>query len=312
MKFGVREICDVVLRAKGKQTIGKKTFYKDEPVCYFDTLKTSTLESAVTTVYAQGGRGNSRLIAWDGEKTVTFTMEDALISPISFSILAGAEIIDATDGKPIKMHVTDTVAMSNCGTTKDESTSVITKVDYIPLDRKPAENETIYVFAMKDGEIISEPYICKYAEKDIGTIDEPNKIHTAVINPNEPYETSELPIGCEAFLVDFYYEEMKASQINIAADCLAGNYYLEASTLFRNQNGEDLPAEFIIPNCKVQSNFTFSMASSGDPSTFTFTMDAFPDYTKWDPEKKVLCAIQIVTDTSADEDDARESTQYFA
>ena len=65
MKFGVREICDVVLRAKAKQTIGNKTFYKDEPVIYFDTLKTSSLEGAATTVYAQGGRGNSRLVAWD-------------------------------------------------------------------------------------------------------------------------------------------------------------------------------------------------------------------------------------------------------
>ena len=65
MKFGVREICDVVIRAKAKQTIGNKTFYKDEPVIYFDTLKTSSLEGAATTVYAQGGRGNSRLVAWD-------------------------------------------------------------------------------------------------------------------------------------------------------------------------------------------------------------------------------------------------------
>jgi len=39
------------------------------------------------------------------------------------------------------------------------------------------------------------------------------------------------------------------------------------------------------------------MASTGDPSTFTFTMDAFPDYTRWDPSKKVLAAIQIIEAT---------------
>jgi hypothetical protein len=38
------------------------------------------------------------------------------------------------------------------------------------------------------------------------------------------------------------------------------------------------------------------MASSGDPSTFTFTMDAFPDYTRFDKSKKVLAAIQIIKD----------------
>jgi hypothetical protein len=69
-----------------------------------------------------------------------------------------------------------------------------------------------------------------------------------------------------------------------------------------------MPAEFIIPNCKIQSNFTFTMASSGDPSTFTFTMDAFPDYTRFNPTKKVLAAIQIVSDKTSDEGVTRNDT----
>lgn len=46
--------------------IGNQVFEKDEPVIYFDTAKTSTVEGAATTVYATGGKGNSRLIAWEG------------------------------------------------------------------------------------------------------------------------------------------------------------------------------------------------------------------------------------------------------
>jgi hypothetical protein len=61
-----------------------------------------------------------------------------------------------------------------------------------------------------------------------------------------------------------------------------------------------MPAEFIIPSCKIQSNFTFTMASSGDPSTFTFTLDAFPDYTRFDKTKKVLSLIQIITEQADD------------
>ena len=64
-----------------------------------------------------------------------------------------------------------------------------------------------------------------------------------------------------------------------------------------------MPAELILPNVKIQSNFTFTMASTGDPSTFTFTMDAFPGYTMFDKTKKVLCAIQMVgTDAVAGAD----------
>lgn len=40
-------------------------FAKGQPVLYLDTATTSTEEQATSTSYAQGGRGNTRLIAWD-------------------------------------------------------------------------------------------------------------------------------------------------------------------------------------------------------------------------------------------------------
>ena len=93
MKFGVREICDVVFKAKADTQIGSTLFKKGQPVLFIDSAKTSTVEGAATTVYATGGKGNTRLIAWEGEKTLTFTVEDALLSPIGFSILSGAELL---------------------------------------------------------------------------------------------------------------------------------------------------------------------------------------------------------------------------
>lgn len=70
--FGTREICDVVLKARTEVKIGNQTFKPGQPVLYIDTAKTSTLEGAASTVYAQGGKGNPRLVAWEGERTVTF------------------------------------------------------------------------------------------------------------------------------------------------------------------------------------------------------------------------------------------------
>jgi hypothetical protein len=70
--------------------------------------------------------------------------------------------------------------------------------------------------------------------------------------------------------------------------------------LFRDEaTGQDFPAEFVIPRGKIQSNFTFTMANSGDPSTFTFTIDAFPAYTKFEKGKKVMAALQIIDPEAA-------------
>ena len=40
------------------------------------------------------------------------------------------------------------------------------------------------------------------------------------------------------------------------------------------------------------------MAGTGDPSSFNFTMDAFPGYTYFDKTKKVLCVLQIAGDVT--------------
>ena len=104
MKFGVREIANVVFKAKAQVTIGSTTFQKGQPVLYIDSAKTSTLEGAATTVYAQGGRGNTRLIAWEGEKTLTFTVEDALLSPMGFAILSGAGLIKGKEADTQEVH----------------------------------------------------------------------------------------------------------------------------------------------------------------------------------------------------------------
>lgn len=303
MKYGVREICDVVLKAKGTMKVGNKTFYKGEPVCYFDTLKTSTMEGSSTTNYATGGRGNARLMSWDGDKTVTFTMEDALISAEGFMILAGAGLVEASSKQKLYQHVTEVVDKTNIKPAESANAIDITLSNKAYYSTASSETDNaIYVLFKKDGEIVSEPYI---VEKVINNSDGKSVVTVAFTggsnnlqNPDDEPDYWAKKIeekDYDSAIVDYYIERTSGmKQVEIAADSFGGSFYLEASTLFRNEAGMDLPAEFVIPNCRVQSNFSFNMSSTGDPSTFTFAMDAFPDYTKWDKSKKVIAAIQIV------------------
>lgn len=56
-RFGVREICDVVFKPLTSVDLGGQHFDAGQPMLYIDTAKTSSLEGAATTVYAQGGKG---------------------------------------------------------------------------------------------------------------------------------------------------------------------------------------------------------------------------------------------------------------
>ena len=190
-QYGIREVCDLEFYALGADGGKKGT----DPVFKIDTAKTSTLESATTTVYAQGGKGNPRLIAWEGERTLTFTVEDALISKEGLELLNG-------------------------DVTKDNKITI-----------------------------------------------EPNKF--------------------------------------------ADYYYVEAKSLMRKAvDGKDYLLTIVLPRVKIQSGFTMTMAPTGDPSTFSYVMDAFPGKVGTEEAvtadkttnslKKVLCEMTIGSDPVAE------------
>lgn len=278
MKFGSREIANVVFRAKSAIKIGNTDFKAGQPVLYIDSAKTSTLEGAGTTVYATGGRGNTRLVAWEGEKTLTFTVEDALISPVSFAMLSGAGLVKGTSAEKVHVHMTTSQVVDTEGK--------INLKDALGQDDVICGTAPIYAIKTeKDGSLTGVTYEVKVDEEDGKSL----------------ITTVEAAKG-ETVLVDYYILKSsdKVSEMIVDAENFAGYYYVEADTLFRRQDdGVDAPVNITIPNVKIQSNFSFAMASTGDPSTFTFTMDAFPGYTYFDNTKKVLCVMQIIEDSEA-------------
>lgn len=276
MQFGIREICDVVFKAKNAGNLGTFKYVAGQPVLYIDSAKTSTMEGAATTVYAQGGKGNARLIAWEGERTLTFTVEDALLSELGFAILSGAGLMKAAESNPVYVHTTSNAVVGADGS--------IDLTDALGANETIDDNSPVFAMVMNHGSIESML---------TGLTVAGNKLTGADAAANK------------TVFVDFYVKKTAGvTEMTIDVENFAGYYYVEASTLFRRQSdGKDLPAELIFPNVKIQSNFTFSMAATGDPSTFTFTMDAMPGYTRFDRKKKVLCAMQVV-DEEADATEA--------
>ena len=242
MKFGVREICDVVLKRKTGGYFGKLYLDKDMPVLYFDSLKTSSLEGASTTVYAQGGKGNPRLVAWDGDRTITFTMEDALISPESFSILSGAGFMDSDKDNPIYVHTTEEIQVKNNKLELSHVPSVAGKL-YIMLKNEDgaAEYDDSHYELIQNKSIMSAqipvPTSSQTELDKYKNAVSPDQIRDYVdgTDPDNPGSV---------MYVDYYVKSTQyVKQIDIEAGKFGGSYYLEASTLFRDQaTGEDYPA----------------------------------------------------------------------
>ena len=305
MKFGVREICDVTFKTTAAgQKVGNTVFEKaGMPAFMIDTAKTSSLEQATTTVYAQGGKGNNRLIAWEGEKTMTFTVEDALISPMGLAVLSGAGLIKADSKNVTHVHITLDVNLDAEGKAmvyladlqEETGLTSATSFEVCKSDQIPAYGTVI------DGsgagiEFISNPLT-------IGGGVEADHQNAIKVTEEAPATfTADVAYANKTVKLDFYLIMTSGvTEVEIKPNDFGGFFYVEAQTLYRREDtGLDMAAEIILPKVKVQSGFTFTMASSGDPSTFTFTMDAFPGYTMFDRTKKVMCVMQIIgTDEGA-------------
>ena len=286
MKFGVREAVDVTFKAivpEGQKSIkfGSLEFAPFEPVLVFDTLKTTTSEQAVTTVYAQGGRGNPKIVGWDGDKTLTLTMEDAVISKEGLSILMNAQLVTSTEATPTYEHITKVFSKNDFTKSTSGKLELNASKDFTNGGYKEG------MFAISDD--FSKSFgSCTGYDGDkftfTGTVE--------VDNDNHPKED---------IRIDYYYKETegKTVSVNIDKGEFKGiNFYVEGDTLFRDTDGKDHSAQLIYPRVKVQSNMNFSLSGSGDPTTFTFTCDAFPGKIKGQQavNKKLLGAIQIFED----------------
>ena len=304
MKFGVREICDVVFKAAAEgQRVGYKSFKKYQPCFKIDTATTSEMTQESTTVYAQGGKGYNRLIAWEGEKTMTFTVTDALMSPMGLAVLTGAGLIrgaaEDADGKAIHVHVTYKVAINEDG---DGEIDFRELVDELGLDYNKTtsidicNDVDIYGTVLDDSgsgvawidtiKLTSD--LGEEEESDRMTLTKEAKVMKVHIDDEDAFgKTVEL---------DFYVVMTQGvTEITIEPGDFGGYFYVEADTLFRREdNGKDMAATLTFPRVKIQSGFTFTMAASGDPSTFDFVMDAMPGYTLFDRTKKVCVAMTIV------------------
>lgn len=340
-KLGIREIVDVTFKARTPMKIGSLSFEKGEPVYTFDSAKTSTLETTTAIVYAQGGRGNPRLIAWEGDRSVTLSFEEALISPQSFAILSGANLVD---NEPVAMHLQTpaevtlrevalddktaaTVAVLDLTTLIPAGGHAISAADANLVDEagnfKYAGHGNIYVMELDESGQVSR----RFKVNQEGALKaQPTAPTLSVIATSEAdekgFKTTKLQLVSaiagdtdteeitgengldvtKTYIIDHYVLQ-PGSSMTVAADKFAGSYLVEANTLFRRaSDGLDYPAQFTIPNGKINSAFSFSLSATGDPSTFPFTLDAFPDYLPFNRKRKVLFALDIA-DAPANEED---------
>ena len=239
MKILIKEVADVTFYKIGES--GAPTY----PVLYLDTLKVSTIEQTAETSEAKGGKGNATLISWDYGKEINVTLEDALFSAKSMSIMFGngtvKDVANATEtgltDKKLIMK-TETFTAKSATIPQQGATSIEGWDAYfVSPDGRKYLKLNPKIFTAKGVEVTSgsltldEKYFCTYDLAISGVV------------------------------------------IDISANSFPGTYYVTGDTYARNEvTGDDEFFQFIIPKAKVTSENTITLEAEGDPSVFNMNL----------------------------------------
>lgn len=232
-KFGAKEVMDCTLYDMGTK----------RPVIFFDTLKTSEIEVTSDKVYAQGGKGNSKLITWELNKEAKLNIEDALISPKSLELVTG--MATKVGAKAISMRQANTYTDG----VDQGSTYPLTANATGAINLAYAPNEAaadILVYAADDD--CGTPL-------DMSGASLSGKVLTVEAAKNKKvvvYYTYQSGEDTETYVVD--------------ATKFSGTYKLVGDTVLRNsETGRDEAFQVVIPNLKFSSNLTLGFSADGDP-----------------------------------------------
>ncbi len=97
--FGIKEVADVGFYEVGSVTVDAQTgaVTKGTPLFVLDTLKVSTIENTAEQADAKGGKGNAPLIIWDYGREITITLQDAVLTQETLSLMFEGNAKDATN-----------------------------------------------------------------------------------------------------------------------------------------------------------------------------------------------------------------------
>jgi hypothetical protein len=257
-RYGIKEVADVVFCKINEDGT------RGAPVLYLDTLKVSTIEQTAETADARGGKGNPKLVSWDYGKEINVSLEDALFSAKSMSIMFG----DGETPAEVIKNVVRTAVMRVSGDADyfvadmyDENSkgSIRKKVWF---GTKPAGQEGVQFDSVKS----------KLA--NVRMYDEASNViksGNAFASESEWTNVRSTYVGQKVFVT--YEVEAKSRTINISGDSFPGTYYIAGDTYARSDvTGADQFFQFIIPKAKVTSENTITLEAEGDPAVFNMSL----------------------------------------
>lgn len=222
-----REVCDLIF----------VDYATKKPFLNLDFANVTTTELTGESVFAYGGMGHPKRVAFSGERSGTITIETQIQTVKLWQLITGGEVTKSAK------FVTRVEAATDAAGTE------------ITLAEEPAAGSVV-VYAYGDDCGTELP--CTVSGKVI-------TLTTAITGESKVivYYMKEITEGVE--------------RINIKSTSFPKNFIVYGDTVMKTEDDELLPYKLTAYKVAPQSNMSLSFSNNGDPGSITITADLLAD-----------------------------------
>lgn len=295
---GVKELYEVVLRAKTPMQFGSRYIEAEEPVLYFENISMALISEKNSTIMARGGWANMPRVIWEDRSEVSFTMSEGVMSAISMSILLSANVTTQREDEPLYVNKREGpfTLIEKAFVELDKNGEEVEKERHIlKLSHQPIYYPTKKMFIFEYDRDVAQK---KVYGKELGK-DELGNVYMAVC------EDKELNINADInkeYLVDYYYEYGKKALIYaIQKERFNGLFTLEGKFYSKDENeGINRTNILYMPKVRIVSDINLRLGERADPTVSVFNIIGLPETTT-DKKNMILEITRLDEDIDDDE-----------
>jgi len=286
--FGVKELYEVVLKAKIPMQFGARRLEEGEPVLYFENVNISMLSERNSPIMARGGWSNMPRVIWEDRSEVTFSLTEGVMSSISMGILLSANMTEKQKGISLAVPIRE-------GPFDLDSNNGL-YLSHTPIF-PPQKKVFIYEYERDVGQ-----------KKVYGKIDNELSHDNPLTGEHEPYvkiyADKECKIEADAtkhYVVDYYYEYKDEALIYlIQKERFNGLFTLEGKFYSKDENeGIKYTNLIYMPKVRVVSDINLRLGERADPTTSVFNIVGMPEKTD-DSNNLIVRITRLNQDIDAD------------
>lgn len=265
--FGVKELYEVMLKAKVPMQFGSRHLEEGEPVLYFENVNMAMLTEQSSPIMARGGWANLPHVIWEDRSEVQFSLTEGVMSKISMGILFSANVIDKPLGESILVP-------------RREGPYDLDNDHQLFLENWPVGVDRKKTFIYEYTRDVAQKKV--YGKRIHGKMDpfDPT-LERPCVQVYEDKELTKLADSTKQYIVDYYYEyENEALIYNIQKERFNGLFTLEGKFYTKDENdGINYTNLIYMPKVRVMSDISLRLGERADPTVAVFNIIGMPENT---------------------------------